>query len=167
MAGYLRQAELYGDMRRIMLSSVFFARDIIVANTYITDGLGVARSALQSCSAEFGKIMSDHFPMTVAHDITESFRALYTAVSGNSAAKTNTPERLSTTLAVAMSMADYGGMRDKMNQIACNFAEYAKHTTQKSHETALEIFQNIMNDSQTLADMIARAMADKFPDRYK
>lgn len=182
MAGYLKQAQLYGDWRSVWSKHVWWTREVIIAIANSLQSTQTSVAKLLKNPAEMGQIMSPYYPERSVKRFEELF-TVHLSMGGDivTAAKVGNMQRVEELTKQWYANADdiarfMASINPHFNEseIKRMMYEHLRLTLlESSHylggrfQASIDTFDQIQVEAQTMADYFAKGMAEQFPNEFR
>ena len=182
MAGYLKQAELYGDMRSVWSKHVWWTREVIIAIANGLPSTDASVAKLLKNPSEMGAILAPYYPERTIKKFEELFTT-HLSMGGDivTAAKVGNMQRVEELTRQWYANAD--DIARFMASVNPHFGESevkkmmyehlrltlleSSHYLQGRFEQSISTFDQIQTEAQMMADFFARGITEQFPDAFR
>ena len=162
MAGYLRQAEVFGTMRRMWLEVAFWTREAVNLPTR-GESLERALRMPQILSGYFGDYYSDATVKQIEIALTGYVRAVVDSAENLA----QHADRVVRVLVGANGQLSEGELRDHVNVFTRLSSTWVSHTKSGQHKSGIAVFDQLVDACAPLADVLSKGLIAQFEDRFK
>ena len=146
MAGYLKQAELYGAMRDVWLRHVWWTREVMIAKANNLPSLQVSAAKLGKSPQVIGDVFAPYYP-------DRSVRKMEELLSGQ-----KNPDEIARFFASINPLFQEAEVRKMMQ-------EFLRWTMVDTNNIAA--FDQIQTMVQGMADYFSRGIVEQFPQAFR
>jgi len=162
MAGYLRQAEVYGSMRRMWMESAFWTREAVCLPTK-SESLERALTVPQVISGFFGDYYSDATVKQIEIALTGHMRAVINSAEDLKAHG----ERIIRVMTNANSHLNEGELRDHVEKFTRLSASWVASHKGGQTKAGIAAFDTLVDAATGLADYLSTNLIAQFNERFK
>jgi len=162
MAGYLRQAEVYGSMRRMWMESAFWTREAVTLPTK-SESLEKALSVPQVIAGFYGDYYSDATVKQIEIALTGHMRAVVESAENLS----QHGERIVRVMTNANSHFVEGDLRDLVDTFTRHSAAWVAAHKGGQTRSGIATFNQLLDAASALADSLSTALIAQFNERFK
>jgi len=182
MDGYLRQAKLYGDWRRVWSKHVWWTREVIIAIANKLPSTDTSVNKLLQNPIEMGQIFGEFYgDRTVAHieqlftqhlktggDIVTAARDGDTAqVTALTRQWYQNADAIANFLAKANPFYDEATVRSMMHEHLSLTIQEANAYLQGRYNDSINTFDRIQAEAEQMGDYFAQGLISQFPEKFR
>lgn len=182
MAGYIRQAELFGDMRSVWSKHVWWTREVIIAIANKLKSTDASVAKLLKNPIEMGDLFSHYYSDRTVRRIEDLFTthlkmggdiAIFARDGNMAQVETLTRQWYENADEIARFFASINPhyseqeVRKMMYEhLRLTLLEVSSYL-QGQYEQSIQTFDNIQGEAQEMADYFTKGLIAQFPDRFR